>query len=305
MVGWKVGIGLLAIAGTVVAIGSAEIRTVARGKPNPGPELASSPALFDAGQLLGADELAQSEYKVCSASIGILERGADGSKTPGSYGGGLSAKHESGNRELEVIVVASPNEETSTLVDERTYAVAPAERLDHMPDGLPAGTSARQFRTATSRELSTRSRYERVEVKLRSLRTAAVGDPPEFTLHETDRDRRLLALLARQVLARVVCYDATDRGKVSIGDEPVQSFTTIRSGTRYLDLADWARARGWTVGKPDSVPSITLTKDGREILRPLAAMQAKIDGEWQELGDVVAEKDGRWLVPASLDGLAQ
>lgn len=115
----------------------------------------------------------------------------------------------------------------------------------------------------------------------------------------------LIELGARTLLARVVARRLEPTDPRNIGALAVRQYRCKFSRREFLDLAEWAAARGWAVGSPDKVPCVTLTKGRRTIILPLAAMQAKVDGEWRDLGDVIAEKESRWLVPASLDGLVQ
>jgi hypothetical protein len=109
----------------------------------------------------------------------------------------------------------------------------------------------------------------------------------------------------RRTYARVASHRMPPVEPTDVSGRRVGTFQCMRTSQRLFDLEEWAAARGWAVGKPDSVPAVTLTKEGREVLLPLAAMQARVDGEWRELGDCVAEKDGRWLVPATLDDLVR
>ncbi|MGE0001063.1 MAG: stalk domain-containing protein [Fimbriimonadaceae bacterium] len=144
--------------------------------------------------------------------------------------------------------------------------------------------------------------HEFVEVSMSYHERGAPGDDVQAVISAS---RVMAEMGARTLLARVVGHRLEQGGTRSYGGCQVSMFGCRLSGRAFVDLATWASARGWTVSNPASLPSVTLSKEGREVLLPLASVQARVDGEWRDLGDCVAEKDGRWLVPASLDAIVR
>ncbi|MCC6403283.1 MAG: hypothetical protein IT207_04670 [Fimbriimonadaceae bacterium] len=182
------------------------------------------------------------------------------------------------------------------------YATASGLGQRFAPSSLPAGAAEFSLFTATEAVLILDGPYEFAQIKL----VSQFGPDPDAVERDLmSRSSRLVEPSTRTLLARVVASRLEASDDLGIGSNRVPRHTSKFSEREFLDLDEWAAARGWAVSGPDAVPSVTLTKDGRTVLLPLAAMQAKVDGEWRELGDVVAEKEGRWLVPATLDDLAR
>ncbi|MGE0002230.1 MAG: hypothetical protein AB7F50_02510 [Fimbriimonadaceae bacterium] len=107
--------------------------------------------------------------------------------------------------------------------------------------------------------------------------------------------------VARRALAGTAGYRYEPAGTASYRGREVRRYTRTIDDTVLVDLEEWATAREFSVGTPDQCLAVTLSGHGKELYLPLASASVRVHGEWHELGDVVAEKDGRWLVPATID----
>jgi hypothetical protein len=103
--------------------------------------------------------------------------------------------------------------------------------------------------------------------------------------------------LARLVLARAESRRLTHSGRKTLVATPVSTYGTQE--TDLVDLAEWAKARGWSLKADDCLT--TLTKGERKLRVPLGALAVEVDGKWKDLPEVVMLKEERWWVP--LDAL--
>lgn len=189
---------------------------------------------------------------------------------------------------------------------DRSFAARVPVASEATPSGLPFARNCAQIATEDRVAIYGSSACVYVEAKLTEyVGSDESGHAKVLGVALDARDSLFVESCARSSMSRAIGCLLASEGTRSIGAAEVAQMGFLHGDPSYFDLVEWAVARAWAVGRPDDVPSVKLTKDGRTILLPLAAMQAKIDGEWHELGDCVAEKDGRWLVPATIDGLAQ
>jgi hypothetical protein len=111
--------------------------------------------------------------------------------------------------------------------------------------------------------------------------------------------------VARRSLAGTAGFRFEPAGTARYVGRDVRRYTRTIDYTVLVDLEEWATAREISVGTPDQYLAVTLTGHGKELYLPLASASVRVHGAWHDLGDCVAEKDGRWLVPATIDDLAK
>lgn len=170
------------------------------------------------------------------------------------------------------------------------------------PSGLPLADASWYQTSVSYRRLFFRGVYEdgRVQIHRKYVRTATGRSvPPAWDAKPFEP---VIEAAARTYFARLVGERLEPSTAGRVHGSQVTAFECRFSGQRYFDLESWAAARG-LVSSRDDVPSATLRGGGTDLLVPLGAKSVKLGGRWLDLPDCVAEKDGRWLVPATLDGL--
>jgi len=71
-------------------------------------------------------------------------------------------------------------------------------------------------------------------------------------------------------------------------------------------FADWATARGIQYSYDSAKCTISFTRNGKNILLPIAAKAVRVNGTWRDLPDIVMispDREERTLVPVALDAL--
>jgi hypothetical protein len=102
----------------------------------------------------------------------------------------------------------------------------------------------------------------------------------------------------RTVVARVTGSFMSNTANITSGGISVPGLRS-RDGKRTLgNLHDWTKKKGWSWTE-DPRGFTTLRKGTDWAVVPLGGNKIKINGEWQDLPDLVSEKDGDWYLSAS------
>jgi hypothetical protein len=111
-------------------------------------------------------------------------------------------------------------------------------------------------------------------------------------------DDVLLERYARIVVARMTASFMSNTANITSGGISVPGLRS-RDGKRSLgNLHDWTKKKGWSWTE-DPRGFTTLRKGTDWAVVPLGGNKVKINGQWQELPDLVSEKDGDWYLSAS------
>ncbi len=116
-------------------------------------------------------------------------------------------------------------------------------------------------------------------------------------------DLPLLERVVRIAMARAAGLRLETATTALYGGKSVRAFLCRISGRKFVELNGWASAAGWTVSLNQAQTVATLTRPGKVILVPLASQWAKVETQWRNLPDVVAERDGVWYVPDALTSI--
>jgi hypothetical protein len=96
-------------------------------------------------------------------------------------------------------------------------------------------------------------------------------------------------LVARHAIARAAGRRLENPTRTAIGGQPCVVMTESRSDRTFVELSDWALARGWSIRTNPDTAVTALTKDDRTILVPLGSRRIKSSEGWQEMGDLVMQ----------------
>jgi hypothetical protein len=172
---------------------------------------------------------------------------------------------------------------------------------DTLPSGLPLGSDVRFSDAPSKLWVIVASDAGRIQVHLSApVRTTERGfiDPSGGVDWTKSGDDVFLEKYARIVVSRcnaVFLGSAANVNSVGVSVPGLRS----RDGKRSLgNLHDWTKKKGWSWTE-DPRGFTTLRKGTDWAVVPLGGNKVKINGQWQELPDLVSEKDGDWYLSAS------
>ncbi len=166
-----------------------------------------------------------------------------------------------------------------------------------LPSGVPLGTDQRWRETEILLQVTSKGEHELVIVQ-----TVEPGESDEkgflrIRPRARTQDKRLVELVSRHCLARWVAHRLGPSSTRQLGGGAVLSAANSLRRFDHVDLSGWAGIRGWQCAIDENLGTATLRKGGRTVLVPLGSSKIKDRSDWVDVGDVIAERDGRWLVP--------
>lgn len=186
-----------------------------------------------------------------------------------------------------------------TAVELQAYGAY--ERMNsRIPSGLPIGSDLRYKLSPNRLHLITASDSGRVQLTMMApTRTDEQGSAIVENYDWSKIDGEVvLEKYMRVVVGRLTAHHFGSASNVNAGGAVVSGFKS-RDGKRLLgNVSDWAKKRGWS-WTDDPRGFATLRKGTDWAVLPLGAGKIKINGEWQDLPDLIAEKDGDWYLSAS------
>jgi hypothetical protein len=172
------------------------------------------------------------------------------------------------------------------------------------PDGLPFGTDQRWRSTGGQFQAIGKSPFEFVIV------SASGGGylDPQGSMRRRPQGAEasdLTQRVARHLMARAASRRLEGGRTVSLAGKQVLVRRNSKKSFDHVALDSWASARGWALNVNPTRASAALTKGSRMIIVPLGSGYVKVDSEWRDAGDLVAEVSGKWFVPLPLLEAAQ
>jgi hypothetical protein len=117
--------------------------------------------------------------------------------------------------------------------------------------------------------------------------------------HDWTQDIKFAERFARTLMARGAGFRLSDPAPRTFGGYSAHGAVCGKTSRVYVDIRQWAAAKGWSVEQNDELAYLMLRRGSRYIVVPAGAGKVKVDGTWRELPDLTAQKSGRWLAPES------
>jgi hypothetical protein len=182
----------------------------------------------------------------------------------------------------------------------------------NLPTGLPLGfdqlwRDGDVTAAATPGSLQVMAKGEREYVIVTFMEAAGADARGNLKIPTRDRsaERELVQRVARHLMARAASRRLEGGRTVSLAGKQVLVRRNSKKSFDHVALDTWASARGWTLNVNPSRATAALTKGSRMIIVPLGSGYVKVDSEWRDAGDLVAEVSGKWFVPLPLLEAAQ
>lgn len=176
----------------------------------------------------------------------------------------------------------------------------PADPRNNVQGLLPLGTDLRNEisdRNLLFQVATTDGRYQFFFQSPPKLDERGFLAPSNYDFKKSGDDV-LLERYSRIVVARMTASFMSTIANVTAGGISVPGLRS-RDGKRSLgNLHEWTKKKGWSWTE-DERGFTTLRKGTDWAVVPLGGNKIKINGEWQELPDLVSEKDGDWYLSTS------
>lgn len=158
-----------------------------------------------------------------------------------------------------------------------------------LPSETPLGGEVLFIQHRNRVTLLSASPYERLSVGIEET-----GSQPDNLL--TEADVPVVERFGRVLMARGAGLRLVNPWEQVLNGVTVHFATCRKSNRTFVRLDEWAQARGWTSSLSNDKNVESLRKGGQTAQVPLASQSIKIAGAWQEMADIVAEKDGVWWI---------